>query len=141
MLTSATEADFTAFLTTYGYTVASNAVPLLARSFVYLQTLPWCSSDQDDHASINLAQCFIAYAMSAEGGAFNPTARVDGLVVKRKKVDVLEQEFMFNDNIDNGTSSISLLKSYPIAYGLLLPFLCETPQLSADSHRASVYVV
>jgi len=144
MITSATKAEFTAFLTTYGYTVdgiSGDSAPLLALSHIYLQTLPWCDSEQGDHASIKTAQCFIAYAMSAEGGGFNPSARIDGLVVKSKAVGTLEKEFMFNENVDSGSSSISLLKSLPIAYGMLSPFLCESQTVDADTHQAAVYVV
>lgn len=141
MLTSATEAEFSAFLTANGFSVASDVSPLLALSLVFLNTLPWCDSNQADHANIKMAQSFIAYAMSAEGGSFNPAARVSGLHVKRREVDVLEQEFMVNESVNQGSSSIDLLKSFPIAYGLLSQFLCEGEQLTEGSHRASVYVV
>ena len=141
MINSATEEEFRSFLTTYGYAVASDVAPLLALSLVFLNTLPWCSDDQGDHDNIKLAQNFIAYGMSAEGGGFNPSARVSGVVVKRQEVDVLEQEFMFNESVNQGSSSLDQLKGFPIAYGLLSQFLCEGVELTADTHRAAVYVV
>lgn len=143
MLTSATEAEFTAFQATYGYTVKSDAAPLLALSFALLQSLPWCEGKDEDHASINLAQCFIAWSMSPEGGGFNPAAQVDSLVVKREKVSSLEQEFMFNPNLGSGSSAIDQVKKFPIAYGLLSPFICEGEVVDAAKpiHKASVFVV
>lgn len=141
MIDSATEADFTAFLAKYGYTVAADAGPLLALSYAFISTLPWCDSDQENHASITEAQCFIARAMSEEGGAFDPSARASGLVVKREKADSLEQEYMFNESVNQGADSLSLLKSLAIPYGLLQPFLCETATVTADTHRAAVFVI
>ncbi len=141
MLTSATETEFTAFLSTYGYTVAQNSASLLALSFLYLNTLPFCDADQDSTNTITTAQCLIAYNMSTEGGAWNPVAQVERQGIKSKKVDTLEKEFFEAAGDLAGTDAMSLLRSLPMAYALLSPYLCATPVVSADSHQASVWVV
>lgn len=138
MLTSATKDEFTAFQTTYGYSVASDARPLLALSLAFLKTLPWCDKDQGDDDLIKSAQLFIAYAMSAEGGSFDPTARTSGVTVSKEEVDVLEIEYKVNESLPEANDSLGLLKSFPMIYALIAPLLCETP--ADDSHIASVFV-
>lgn len=147
MLTSATQAEFTAFLTTYGYTVAANAAPLLALSMAFLNTLPWCDdadlADTDNIDAIKQAQLFIAYAMSVEGGGFNPTTQASNIYVSKEKVGPLEQEFDIDDSAGNNNSgnSIGLLKNMPLIHGLISSLLCEPVELTADSHRSAVFVV
>lgn len=141
MLTSATEAEFNAFLATHGYTVSSGVPPLLALSLAFMNALSWCNPEQEDTEQTKIAQLFIAYAMSAEGGGFNPAARAESLVTRSESVGSLKEEFMFNDSVDLGTTTVSLIKSLPIPYGLLHPLLCDIQEITADNHRASVYVV
>lgn len=140
MLTSATEAEFTTFLATYGYTVAADAGPLLALSFVFLSTLPWRDAAQESTPVITDAQCFVAYSMSAEGGRFNPSAKVDNVFLTKKKVETLEQQFEVNESL-TGTDAMSLLRSLPMAYGLLGEHLSEAPVLTSETHRAGVFWV
>ena len=138
MLTSATEAEFTDFLTRYGYAVAQDTGPLLALSELFMMTLPWCDDAQESTAATTAAQCFIAYAMSAEGGAFNPAGIANTQNVKSQKVDTLEKEFFAADSALSGTDAMSLLKRLPVAYGLLSSLLCET---DSSTHKTAVFVV
>ena len=141
MLTSATEAEFTAFLTTREYDVAGSVGPLLVQSLDYLETLPWCDSEQESTDAIKKAQLYIAYAMSTEGGGFNPAERASALVTKVEDLKGLKEEFMFNESVDLGSSSLSQLKSLSIPYGLLFPYMCSRNEITEGNHRASVFVV
>lgn len=139
MLTSATEAEFTAFQIKYGYTVTADPLPLLALSFSFLQTLPWKIKNQESTDSIIEAQCFIAISIYRD--EFDPSARIEDMRVTKKKVDTLEKHFEANDYLQ-GTDPVTLLRSMPIAYGLLYPYL--SPSSIANGglvHDAGVFVV
>ena len=141
MLTTATEAQFTEFLDNYGYAVASDSGPLLALAFTFVKSLPFCDAEQADTPEILEAQCFIAYAMSSEGGGFDPSRQLDARVVTKTKLEGLERQFEVNEAVGTGTDSYSLLKSIPMAFSLLQTLLCEIPTGSSTTHAAGVFVV
>ena len=120
-ITAATSEQFDAFLTTYGYTVeVGEKARLLALSLSFLSTIELCADGETDQA-----QCFIAYAMSAKGGGFNPVAVADDKTLTKKGIgrSAVLKEWEVNDDL-SGTDSLSMLKRIPMAYGLLKPLLC-----------------
>jgi len=141
MLTSATAAEFDTFLTTYGHTVASSSAPLLALSFAFMNTIPWCDDADLTDPIIQQAQMFLAYAMSAEGGGFNPQTQTGNIYTTKEKVGPLEQEYKLDTTSASGKDVMGLLKTFPIIYGMLQPFICEPVELAAGDHVASVFVV
>lgn len=143
-LTSASVTDFDAFLSQYGYTVSGDKAQLLALSFAFLRSLPFCDSDQATNADIIEAQGFIAYAMSVEGGGFNPAGMVDNRTLTKEGIgrNALVEEWEVNDAL-SGTDAYTLIKRLPIAYGLLSQYLCgvDTNADGSTTHIASVFVV
>lgn len=121
-ITAATSEQFDTFLTDYGYTVAAeDKSRLLALSLAFLGTIDLCQEGET-----HVAQCFIAYAMSAAGGGFNPAAVADDktLVAKGLGRNAISKEWQVNDSL-TGTDPVTLLKRVPMAYGLLRPLLCS----------------
>jgi|GEM_PF-3641415 len=121
-VTAATSEQFDTFLTTYGYTVDDDddKARLLALSLSFLSTIELCVEGATDQA-----QCFIAYAMSANGGGFNPAAVSDDKTLTKKGVgrSAIVKEWEVNDEL-SGTDTLSMLKRIPMAYALLKPLLC-----------------
>ena len=134
-LTSATESEFADFLTKYGFTLASGEQAPLALSFAFLSTLPFCT-DVEDNAAIREAQCFIAFAMTSQGGAFNPAAMREPKTLVKKGLGrgAITKEWEVNSEL-SGVDATSALKTLPIAYGILKPYLCVDP---ASSYGAFV---
>lgn len=125
-IVSATNEQFTAFLTKYGYEIADDESALLPLSFVFLSTLPFCSGTESD-GQITDAQCFIAYSMSSTGGGFNPAAIAEAKTLTKKGLGrgAITKEWAVNELL-SGTDPVSMLRTMPIAYGLLNNYLCES---------------
>lgn len=119
---SATEEQFTAFLTKYGYIVDGDTSPLLALSHAFLLTLPL--SESADSERVVEAQCFIAYAISENGGGFNPAAIAEAKTLVKSGLgrSAIVDEWKINELL-SGTDPLSLLRSIPLAYGLLKEYL------------------
>lgn len=144
-ITSATDAEFTAFLGTYSFNVPpADISKLLALSYAFLRTIPFCedtdATDTAFIAAIVEAQGFIAYEMS---NGFNPVARTDGRDLKRKNIGrtAIEKEWFDKDDSLKGTGPMALLKSMPLAYGLLEAYICEHQLTSIGDYSGGVYVV
>ena len=119
---AATAQQFDDFLTLYGYTVPELDKPrLLALSLAFLNTVDICEEGPTDQA-----QCFIAYAMSANGGGFDPTAVSDGKILTKSGLgrNAIVEEWDI-DSALAGSDSISLLKRVPMAYAIIKPLLCK----------------
>lgn len=134
-LIAATQEQFAEFLSRYGYPDPSESVlPLLAMSFAFTRTLPFCS-DQEVNADVLVeAQCFIAYSISAAGGGFSPNAVADARIKVEEGLGrtALVDKWKVNEQLI-GTEPIDLLKKLPLAYGLLKGFLCTDGCSHGDS--------
>ena len=123
-LIAATADEFDAFLTTFKYDLIDDREKLLALSFAFIGSLPFCDGVVQT-PQITQAQLFIAYAMSEEGGSFNPAVMADNRTLIKENLgrSAIVEEFKVNDEL-MGTDPFTLLKRIPMAYGLLAPFLC-----------------
>jgi len=87
---------------------------------------------------------FIAYAMSDDGGGFDPAAVTDGRVVKREELgrDAIVDEYQILDDMQ-GSDPYTLLKRVPLALGLLNPYLCPGGDVSGNEgkYQPAVFVV
>lgn len=122
-LTSATVAEFDAFLLKYGWTVDEDKEVLLALSFAFLKTLSFCVAVDD--AVIVEAQCFIAYSMSSGGGGFDPSALASDKILTEEHLGrgAIIEKYEINDLL-SGTTPLNMLRTMPLAYGTLRPYLC-----------------
>lgn len=157
-ITSATDAEFAAFLTTFCYDVAETERPkLLALSHIFLCSLPFCDDAELDVEKVAQAQMFLAYSMSDEGGGFNPaafafsesTADTSGGRVIERSIGrgAIVKRFEYPDT-DSSSASIAgltpfekLQKANTIAFGLLAPFLCEHQNDDNGTGCPAVFVV
>ena len=123
-LISATDAEFTAFLTERNLTIADTETALVVKSFDFVETLSFCSEPDAD--VLVKAQCFIAYAMSANGGGFNPSAIAESRTLIEKGLGSGAIVKKWSENAELiGTDPKTLLKTVPSAYGLLKGYLCS----------------
>ena len=122
-LVSATDAEFEAFLTERALTISDTETALVVKSFDFVETLSFCS--EVDAETLVKAQCFIAYAMSANGGGFSPSAIAEtkNLIEKGLGSGAIVKKWEVNEDL-NGSDPLSLLKTVPAAYGLLKNSLC-----------------
>ncbi len=122
-LETATEAEFDTFLSAYGYTVAGDKDQLLALSFAFLSTLDFCADEGDTVPG----QCFIAYAISEEGGGFDLVSTVDDKTLTKKGLGrgAMVKEYAINAELA-GTDSVAMLRRMPMAYGSLRSLLCQS---------------
>ena len=123
-LVSATTTEFAAFLTQFGYSVAETHDPLIELSFVMLKTIPFYDVDDVPVATVVQAQCFIAYAMSAEGGGFDAAAIAEAreLIEKGLGRGALRKKWQVDQSL-NGTHPVHKLRLIPLAYGLLKDYI------------------
>ena len=145
-ITSATEAQFSTFLTTYCYTVPeTERAKLLALSHIFLCSLPFCEGAELDADKVAQAQMFLAYSMSECGGGFNPASFAysdsttdetaggrltekslgRGAIVKKYEYDSSTTTTSGSAGIAGLTPFQTLQRANAIAFGLLAPFLCE----------------
>ncbi len=124
-LTPATELEFTTFLAKYGYSVTEDKEILLARSFAFLDSLPFCDDVDLDADVVVEGQCFLAYAMSTEGGLFDPFAIADPKTLIEKGIgrNAVSKKWQVNDDLNDHTP-ISNLKTVPMAFGVLKNYMC-----------------
>lgn len=121
-IVAATSEQFNDFLALYGYTVDDGEkARLLALSLAFLSTVELCKEGETHEA-----QCFIAYAMSTNGGGFNPATVADDRVLTKKGIGsgAIVKEWDVNSEL-SGADPVSLLKRVPMAYGLLKPLMCS----------------
>lgn len=140
-LVAATEGEYTTFRTKYGRTIADGEEAFLPLSFAFLSTLPFCAGDAvEQTAAITEAQCFIAYAMSANGGGFDPTLMGDAKTLIKKNLgrSAIVKEYEINAQLV-GTDPMSMLRKIPMALALLDSVLCPVPV--AGESAAGVFVV
>jgi len=144
-LISATPAEYAAFLTKYGFSLPSGEPDFLPLSFTFLSTLPFCEgfSNVSSSPEILEAQMFIAYAMSSAGGGFSPVALADSRTVVEESIgrNALVEKYSINETLI-GTDPMSMLRSVPMALGLLDSLLCPVPAADeATTFRAAAFVV
>lgn len=130
-VTPATDTQLDDFLALYGYTIPNaDKTVLLARSLALLNTVQICQE-----GDTYVAQCFIAYAMSAEGGGLNPTALLESKTLTKKGLgrNAIVKEWDVNTEL-SGTNTIAILKRIPMAYAILEPLLCQNQTTSSSSN-------
>ena len=134
-LVSATEEEYKAFLDKYGYGCELGQESLLALSFAFLSSLPFCDgANVAQTEAITEAQMFIAYAMSEKGGGFNPAALADAKTLIKRNIgrSAIVREYEVNELLA-GTDPMSQLRKIPMALGLLNQYLCPVAVAGEDA--------
>lgn len=143
-LVPATETEYQAFLDKFGFSIASCDLKHLPLSFAFLSSLPFCDDDPAQTPQITEAQLFIAYSMSNGGGGFNPTAIAGDRILIKEELgrEAIVEEYQVNELL-SGTDPMSLLRSMPMAFGLLSKYLCPVA-VTEDGEapfQAGIFVV
>ena len=133
-VTAVTTEQFSAFLDRYGFATTDETHPL-PLAYMFMKTLPFCDNAVVDDETMVEAQCFIAYSISITGGGFNPAAIAEAKTLTKSGLgrSAIVDEWKVNEALI-GTDPVSLLKSLPLAYGLLKSYICDHGDSSITAH-------